>query len=170
MKDNKTLDLEDYGQILISNYGENPSPYVIASLRKRFGWELSEFAHNPVNKLTIHDKLENEAKVWQENNGDLLTSANLWLAVRYARSLTSFGYQLSDLARSYVNTSYIENRQDFEDTCHLTDICKGCDTSYRSENLLICVVCNMERCGGCATRHMTNEYGKPLCLCDGILV
>ncbi len=32
-------------------------------------------------KLSIHQKLENKAKDWIENNGDLLEAASLWQAV-----------------------------------------------------------------------------------------
>ncbi len=130
---------------------------------------MEKIMHNQ-DKLSIHEKLENKAKDWEQNNGYLLESASLWQAVRYARSQTSRGNNLSDLARNYINTSFIKNRADFEDTCHLKDICRGCGTSYRSENLLICVECDMERCGGCASVHKRNEYGEPLCMCGGILV
>ncbi len=41
LKSTNTLDLENYGKVLASNYGEMPSESVIRMLKERYGWDVT---------------------------------------------------------------------------------------------------------------------------------
>lgn len=121
--------------------------------------------------LRINRKLEDQARGWEDGSGEFLTGSALWQAGRYSQSATYRAAELSDLARKYVAESMRVNEAEFHDTARLRDQCRGCGQSYRSENLLICLGCDMERCGGCASSFPRNEFGDAVCpLCGGILV
>ncbi len=121
-------------------------------------------------ELRINRQLEERARAWENKEAGLLTGARLWQAVRWCFSKSGRAAGLSDLAQEFVDQSYIENKEDYDGTARLRDICRGCGIEYRSENLLICVQCGRERCGGCASRGEINEYGDAICSCGGIMV
>ncbi len=120
--------------------------------------------------LRINFQLEEEATAWDKGEKGLLTGPDLWHAGRYSRSGTYRAADLSNLARAYVDESMRVNEADFLGTARLRDRCRGCGENYRSENLLICLECSMERCGACASRFERNDHGDPVCpYCGGIL-
>jgi len=41
LKSNQMLDLENYGKVLASNYGEKPSQDVLTILKDRYGWNVA---------------------------------------------------------------------------------------------------------------------------------
>ena len=40
LKGRETVNLEDYGEVLASNYGKEPTDAVRAALKERFGWDI----------------------------------------------------------------------------------------------------------------------------------
>lgn len=53
LKDQKEIDLEDFGIVIASNYGEGPSPMVQTQLQEYYGFKLDPLASNP--RHTIQD-------------------------------------------------------------------------------------------------------------------